>query len=113
MHDTLRRFATGAAHLALGAGLLWMGQGLAQAQSNSAAAPASATVIAAHAAAKSTIDAAGLYREHCASCHGTQRTGGMGPALLPESLERLRRPEALRVIPVSYTHLTLPTNREV
>ena len=24
MHDTLRRFATGAAHLALSAGLLWM-----------------------------------------------------------------------------------------
>ena len=98
MRDTLRRFATGAAHLALGAGLLWMGHGLAQAQSNSAAAPASATVVAGPAAAKSTIDAAALYREHCASCHGAQRTGGMGPALLPESLERLRRPEALRVI---------------
>ncbi len=41
---------------------------------------------------------AALYREHCASCHGAQRTGGMGPALLPESLERLRRAEALQVI---------------
>jgi mono/diheme cytochrome c family protein len=35
---------------------------------------------------------AALYRQHCAACHGEQRTGGMGPALLPESLERLRRP---------------------
>ena len=41
---------------------------------------------------------AALYQEHCAACHGAQRVGGMGPALLPESLERLRRPEALEVI---------------
>ncbi|HLO96549.1 MAG TPA: c-type cytochrome, partial [Burkholderiaceae bacterium] len=41
---------------------------------------------------------AALYRQHCASCHGAERTGGMGPALLPESLERLRKPEALAVI---------------
>lgn len=41
---------------------------------------------------------AALYLEHCAACHGAQRTGGMGPALLPESLERLRRAEALQVI---------------
>ena len=39
-----------------------------------------------------------LYQQHCAACHGAQRTGAMGPALLPESLERLRRPEASRVI---------------
>jgi cytochrome c553/DNA-binding beta-propeller fold protein YncE len=41
---------------------------------------------------------AALYAQHCAACHGPQRTGAMGPALLPESLERLRRPEALKVI---------------
>ncbi|MDT8998040.1 cytochrome D1 domain-containing protein [Paucibacter sp. APW11] len=44
------------------------------------------------------IDASGLYQQYCASCHGAQRLGGMGPALLPESLERLRKPEALKVI---------------
>ncbi|HSW24327.1 MAG TPA: cytochrome D1 domain-containing protein, partial [Burkholderiaceae bacterium] len=43
-------------------------------------------------------DPAALYQQHCAACHGAQRTGGMGPALLPESLERLRKPEALKVI---------------
>ena len=48
--------------------------------------------------AQTAPDAAALYRQHCAACHGEQRTGGMGPALLPESLERLRRPEALKVI---------------
>ncbi len=39
-----------------------------------------------------------LYREHCVACHGEQRLGGMGPALLPESLQRLRPAEALAVI---------------
>ena len=97
MHDTLRRFATGAAHLALSAGLLWMGHGLAQAQTHSAAATAS-TAAAKTAAPTTAASAAALYGEHCASCHGAQRTGGMGPALLPESLARLRRPEALKVI---------------
>ena len=49
-------------------------------------------------AAAPSIDAAALYQQHCASCHGEQRLGGMGPALLPESLARLRKPEALKVI---------------
>lgn len=39
-----------------------------------------------------------LYGEHCASCHGTERLGSTGPALLPENLERLRRPEAFKTI---------------
>jgi DNA-binding beta-propeller fold protein YncE/cytochrome c553 len=43
-------------------------------------------------------DASALYAEHCASCHGATRQGGMGPALLPESLERLRPAEAAKVI---------------
>jgi mono/diheme cytochrome c family protein len=43
-------------------------------------------------------DAAALVTQHRSSCHGAQRTGGMGPAVLPESLERLRRPEAQKVM---------------
>src|SRR3970040_1105313 len=39
-----------------------------------------------------------LYSQHCASCHGAERLGGMGPALLPENLGRLKRGEALGVI---------------
>ncbi len=39
-----------------------------------------------------------LYAEHCASCHGADRFGGIGPALLPSNLERLRRPAAAEVI---------------
>lgn len=43
-------------------------------------------------------DPATLYAQHCAACHGADRLGGTGPALLPENLERLRRSEALQVI---------------
>ena len=44
------------------------------------------------------VNAAAVFQQHCAACHGADRLGGAGPALLPENLERLRRPEALRVI---------------
>ena len=43
-------------------------------------------------------DPAKTYQQHCAACHGADRLGGTGPALLPENLERLKRPEALRII---------------
>ena len=85
MRERLRRWLASAGQLALSAGLLWMGLDLAHAQQ----APAPTTA---------AVDAAALFQQHCAACHGVQRTGGMGPALLPESLERLRRPEALKVI---------------
>jgi cytochrome c553 len=39
-----------------------------------------------------------LYREQCAVCHGDDRLGATGPALLPENLTRLRKAEAARVI---------------
>ncbi len=64
--------------LALAGGMLLMGWDQAHAQEP--AAPAA------------------LYQQHCAACHGEQRTGGMGPALLPESLERLRKADAVQVI---------------
>jgi mono/diheme cytochrome c family protein len=50
------------------------------------------------AAAGEAADPPALYREHCASCHGADRLGGSGPALLPESLSRLRPDAALRTI---------------
>lgn len=71
----MRHHFESAWRVALAVGLPWMG-----ADSVRAAEPAA------------------LYAQHCAACHGAQRTGAMGPALLPESLERLRRPEALKVI---------------
>jgi mono/diheme cytochrome c family protein len=45
-------------------------------------------------AAAAAPDPAALYAARCASCHGEGRLGGMGPALLPENLGRLK-PEAV------------------
>ena len=43
-------------------------------------------------------DAASLFASQCASCHGADRFGGSGPALLPENLERLRKTSAADTI---------------
>ncbi len=43
-------------------------------------------------------DVPASYQQHCASCHGADRLGGIGPALLPENLARLRKAEAEKVI---------------
>ncbi|MDD5250238.1 MAG: cytochrome D1 domain-containing protein [Rhodocyclaceae bacterium] len=50
------------------------------------------------AGAAGAADAPALFREHCAVCHGADRYGIMGPALLPESLERLKKADALATI---------------
>jgi len=49
-----------------------------------------------------------LYQTHCAGCHGADRLGAIGPALLPESLSRLKRPEAARVIRDSRAGVQMP-----
>lgn len=43
-------------------------------------------------------DAPALYDEHCVACHGVNRLGGMGPALLPSNLKRLKPQNAVEVI---------------
>lgn len=67
----------------------------------SSLAAAAATVlpaVAAAAQADAITAAASLYQQHCASCHGADRLGGTGPALIPESLQRLRRDAAVSTI---------------
>ena len=49
-------------------------------------------------ATPASADPQKLYAEHCASCHGADRLGGVGPALLPSNLERLRKPAATETI---------------
>ena len=39
-----------------------------------------------------------LYQQHCQSCHGEQRLGAMAPALLPQSLGRIKPAEVLATI---------------
>jgi len=43
-------------------------------------------------------DVAALFAQHCAQCHGPDRLGLMGPALLPENLTRLKKAEAIETI---------------
>lgn len=45
-------------------------------------------------AANTDVQTEALYQEHCASCHGSDRLGGTGPALLPENLTRLKKGQA-------------------
>ena len=54
------------------------------------------------------VDAPALYTQHCASCHGPGRLGAMGPALLPESLERLRRADAIATLRDGRTATQMP-----
>ena len=49
-----------------------------------------------------------LYETHCASCHGADRLGAIGPALLPENLSRLKKPEAARMIAESRPGVQMP-----
>ena len=48
--------------------------------------------------AATKTDATALFGKFCAECHGADRLGRIGPALLPENLSRLRRAKARRVI---------------
>lgn len=43
-------------------------------------------------------DASAIYARACAECHGADRLGRMGPALLPANLGRLKREQAAAVI---------------
>ncbi len=55
-------------------------------------------LIAASAASAEEIHAKALYYAHCAACHGANRLGGIGPALLPQNLKKLRKKKAFQVI---------------
>ncbi|MBU2582563.1 MAG: nitrite reductase [Alphaproteobacteria bacterium] len=39
-----------------------------------------------------------VYEQKCAACHGADRLGGTGPALIPETLKRMRGPAVSQVI---------------
>lgn len=54
-----------------------------------------------------------LYQAHCASCHGAERAGLMGPALLPDNLSRLRKTAALDVIANGRVATQMPAFKEM
>ena len=53
-----------------------------------------------------------LYTEHCAACHGGDRLGAIGPALLPENLGRLKKAEAERVIAEGRAATQMPGHKD-
>ena len=53
-------------------------------------------------------DAVKLFADNCAGCHGADRLGGQGPALLPENLGRLMGPRAAAVIADGRTATQMP-----
>ncbi|MEE8379058.1 MAG: cytochrome D1 domain-containing protein [Gammaproteobacteria bacterium] len=53
-------------------------------------------------------DAEELYGRHCAQCHGADRLGGNGTALLPENLSRLKQPKAADAIANGLPHTQMP-----
>ncbi len=58
------------------------------------------------------VDAAALYKTHCAECHGPGRLGIIGPALLPQNLKRLRRKSAFQMIENSRPAVQMPPFKE-
>jgi cytochrome c553/WD40 repeat protein len=57
-------------------------------------------------------DAAALFTQHCAACHGGDRLGAIGPALLPENLGRLKKGEAEKVIAEGRPATQMPAHAE-
>lgn len=54
-----------------------------------------------------------LYNEHCAACHGADRLGGTGPALIPETLKRMRGPKLAKVIAGGRAATQMPAFGEI
>jgi len=56
------------------------------------------TLLALTLALPALADPAADYGKYCAECHGAGRLGGQGPALIPETLKRMRGPNLDKVI---------------
>lgn len=56
----------------------------------------------------SLLRAQSLYAQHCAACHGEQRTGLTGPALIPETLTKLKIEDLSLVIKNGRTATQMP-----
>ncbi|MCW9048386.1 MAG: nitrite reductase [Gammaproteobacteria bacterium] len=52
------------------------------------------------------------FKTHCASCHGENRLGLMGPALLPENLKRLKQKAAHKVITEGRAATQMPSFKD-
>ena len=69
--------------------------------------------LGAAAAAAPAPPGAALYEAHCAACHGADRLGGTGPALIPESLRYLRGDKLAAVITQGRASTQMPAFADV
>jgi len=53
-----------------------------------------------------------LYQQNCAACHGADRLGLIGPALLPQNLKRLRKNAAIATITAGRLATQMPPFKE-
>ena len=53
------------------------------------------------------------YQQYCGECHGADRLGAMGPALLPENLGRLRKDKAAKTIADGRPAIQMPAFGEI
>jgi len=58
------------------------------------------------------LDGQIVYQQHCAACHGDDRLGSIGPALLPENLRRLRKKKALGTVANGRPATQMPAFKE-
>jgi len=61
----------------------------------------------------SEADQATLFQQNCAACHGADRLGLLGPALLPENLKRVRKNQAIASITNGLPATQMPAFGEV
>jgi len=66
-----------------------------------------------HASSTGSDNTNKLYQDNCAACHNAYRLGGMGPALLPENLKRLRKKAAIEVIKNGRIATQMPAYKDI
>ncbi len=71
------------------------------------------TSVLALAAMAAHADPAQTYADECAVCHGDHRLGGTGPALIPQTLGRMRGPNLEKVIAHGRAATQMPAFDEV
>ena len=75
--------------------------------------PFLAMMIFTHSKAHAAPDAPALFEKHCSECHGKDRLGIIGPALLPQNLRRVRRKTAKKTITNGLEATQMPPFGEV
>ncbi|MBC8445555.1 MAG: c-type cytochrome [Rhodospirillaceae bacterium] len=64
-------------------------------------------------ASAETLGVEATFKEHCSECHGVDRLGAIGPALLPGNLKRLRKKNAIATIATGRIATQMPAFDEV